>query len=152
MLAILLAVVANVGLFMVIFRVLTASRCATRDLRVGAVAAGVGWQVVQVLGTYFVTHMLRGRSEAYGVFGLVLGLIAWIYLLALVTVLAAEINVVAQRRLWPRALLTPFTDDVQLTTADERAYTGYAGSEQHKGFEVIDVGFGPPVPEPRADD
>ena len=41
-----------------------------------------------------------------------LGLIAWIYLLALVTVFAAEINVVAQRRLWPRALLTPFTDDV----------------------------------------
>ena len=144
---ILLAVLANVGLFMVIFRVLTASEVPTRDLRVGAVAAGVGWQIVQVLGTYFVTSLLRGRSEAYGVFGLVLGLIAWIYLLALVTVLAVEINVVAQRHLWPRALLTPFTDDVQLTAADERAYTGYAGSEQHKGFEVIDVGFGPPAPE-----
>jgi membrane protein len=147
-LAILLAVVANVGLFMVIFRVLTASQVPTRDLRIGAVAAGVGWQAVQVLGTYFVTNMLRGRSEAYGVFGLVLGLIAWIYLLALVLVLAAEINVVAQRRLWPRALLTPFTDDVRLTSADERAYTGYAGSEQHKGFEVIDVDFDPPVPTP----
>ncbi len=133
---------------MVIFRVLTASQVPTRDLRIGAVAAGVGWQAVQVLGTYFVTNMLRGRSEAYGVFGLVLGLIAWIYLLALVLVLAAEINVVAQRRLWPRALLTPFTDDVRLTSADERAYTGYAGSEQHKGFEVIDVGFDPSVPTP----
>jgi YihY family inner membrane protein len=146
-LSILAAVGANVCLFMVIFRVLTASQVPTRDLRIGAVAAGVGWQVVQVLGTYFVTHMLRGRSEAYGVFGLVLGLVAWIYLLAIVTVLAVEINVVAQRRLWPRALLTPFTDDVQLTTADERAYTGYAGSEQHKGFEVIDVGFGPAEPD-----
>jgi membrane protein len=146
-LPIMLAVLANVALFMLIFRVLTASEVPTRDLRVGAVAAGVGWQVVQVLGTYLVTNLLRGRSEAYGVFGLVLGLIAWIYLLALVTVLAAEINVVAQRHLWPRALLTPFTDDVQLTAADERAYTGYAGSEQHKGFEVIDVGFGAPVPE-----
>ena len=39
------------------------ARCATRDLRVGAVAAGVGWQVVQVLGTYFVTHMLRGSQR-----------------------------------------------------------------------------------------
>ena len=105
-----------------------------------------------MLGTYFVTNMLRGRSEAYGVFGLVLGLIAWIYLLALVLVLAAEINVVAQRRLWPRALLTPFTDDVQLTAADERAYTGYAGSEQHKGFEVIDVGFAPPEKTPTSDE
>ena len=102
---------------------------------------------MQILGTYFVAHVLRGAPEAYGVFGLVLGLIAWIYLLALVIVFAAEVNVVAQRRLWPRALLTPFTDHVRLTSADERAYTGYAESERHKGFEVVDVGFEPPEEE-----
>ena len=62
MLAILLAVVANIGLFMIIFRVLTASQVPTRDLRIGAVAAGVGWQAVQVLGTYFVTeHAARSQ-------------------------------------------------------------------------------------------
>ncbi len=70
-----------------------------------------------------------------------MGLIAWIYLLAFVVVFAAETNVVRQRRLWPRALLTPFTDHVQLTPADKRAYSGYAESERHKGFEVVDVGF-----------
>jgi YihY family inner membrane protein len=140
-LAILLAVVANIGQFLLIFRILTASEVPTRDLRVGAVMAGIGWQAVQLLGTYFMTEVLRGRSEAYGVFGLVLGLIAWIYLLALVMVFATEVNVVVARRLWPRALLTPFTDRVQLTRGDERAYTGYADSEQHKGFQVIDVGF-----------
>jgi membrane protein len=74
-------------------------------------------------------------------------LIAWIYLLALVIVFAAEVNVVAQRRLWPRALLTPFTDRVRLTSADERAYTAYAESERHKGFEIVDVGFEPPEEE-----
>ena len=85
-------------------------------------------------------------------FGLVLGLITWIYLLSLVIVLAAEVNVVAHRHLWPRALLTPFTDRVQLTTADERAYTAYAESERHKGFEVIDVDFEPTADaEPTAD-
>ena len=73
-----------------------------------------------------------------------LGLIAWIYLLALITVLSAEINVVAQRHLWPRALLTPFTDDVQLTSADKRSYTAYAESERHKGFETVDVDFEAP--------
>lgn len=83
--------------------------------------------------------------------GLVLGLIAWIYLLALVTVVATEINVVASRRLWPLALLTSFTDRVTLTSADERADTGYAGSEQRKGFEVIDVGFEPPTSQPCAE-
>ena len=102
----------------------------------GALVAGIGWEIVQILGTYFVAHVLRGAPEAYGVFGLVLGLIAWIYLLALVIVFAVEVNVVGQRRLWPRALLTPFTDRVRLTSADERAYTGYAESERHKGFEV----------------
>lgn len=145
--ALLLAMLTNVGLFVLAFRVLTATDVRTRDLLIGAVVAGAGWQVVQILGTYLVTHALRGAGEAYGVFGLVLGLMAWIYLLALVTVLAAEINVVAERRLWPRALLTPFTDRVQLTSADERAYTGYADSERHKGFQVVDVGFDPESPK-----
>ena len=94
MAAVALAVVANVGLFLVAFRVLTAPEVPTRHLRLGAILAGIGWEVVQLLGTYFVTHSLKGTREAYGVFGLVLGLIAWIYVLALVTVLAAEINVV----------------------------------------------------------
>jgi membrane protein len=139
--AIPLTTLTNVALFMVAFRVLTSHEVPTRHLRVGAIVAGVGWQIVQVLGTYFVAHTLKGAPEAYGVFGLVLGLIAWIYLLSLVIVLAAEVNVVAQRRLWPRALLTPFTDEVQLTPADERAYTAYAESERHKGFETVDVDF-----------
>jgi YihY family inner membrane protein len=139
--AIPLGTIANVALFMLTFRVLTASEVRTRELRTGAVVAAVGWQALQLLGTYLVAHLLRGSPTAYGAFGLVLGLMAWIYLLALVVVVAAEINVVAHRRLWPRALLTPFTDDVRLTSADERAYTAYAHSEQHKGFERIDVDF-----------
>jgi hypothetical protein len=59
-------------------------------------------------------------------------------------VLSAQINVMAQRHLWPRALLTPFTDDVQLTSADKRSYTAYAESERHKGFETVDVDFEAP--------
>jgi hypothetical protein len=68
-------------------------------------------------------------------------------LLALVIVLAAEINVVAQRRRWPRALPTPFTDRADLTSADVRVYTACAKSERHKGFEVVDVDFEPPAEE-----
>ncbi len=139
--AILLATSVNIGLFVLVFRVLTAKEVATRHLRAAAFLAGVGWELAQLLGTYFVAHALKGAPEAYGVFGLVLGLIAWIYLLAFVTVLAAEIAVVAQKELWPRALLTLFTDRVELTAADKRAYTAYAESERYKGFEVIDVSF-----------
>jgi hypothetical protein len=56
-------------------------------------------------------------------------------------VLAMEVNVVWARRLWPRALLTPFTDKVDLTDADKRAYTGYALAQRHKGFENVEVTF-----------
>jgi membrane protein len=136
-----LGTLANFALFMLAFRVLTVNDVDTRQLRIGAGVAAVGWQLLQLLGTYLVTRLLTGAPAAYGTFGLVLGLIGWIYLLSLVIVLAAEVNVVAHRHLWPRALLTPFTDRVQLTTADERAYTAYAESERHKGFEVIDVDF-----------
>ncbi len=142
--AIPLATLVNVGLFLLAFRVLTVSEVPTRHLWIGAAVAGVGWQIVQLIGTYYVTRVLKGASEAYGVFGLVLGLIAWIYVLALIIVLAAEINVVTQRKLWPRALLTPFTDHVQLTGADERVYTAYAESERHKGFQHVDVEFDDP--------
>lgn len=140
-----LGTLANIALFMLAFRVLTAAEVRTRDLRIGAILAAIGWQILQLLGTYLVAHLLTGAPAAYGVFGLVLGLIAWIYLLSLVVVFAAEINVVAHNKLWPRALLTPFTDDVRLTSADERAYTAYAESERHKGFEVIDVEFDQPA-------
>ena len=54
---------------------------------------------------------------------------------------------VLARRLWPRALLTPFTDAVELTEADQRAYTGYARAQRHKGFERVDVSFDEETPE-----
>jgi membrane protein len=42
-------------------------------------------------------------------------------------------------------LLSPFTDDVALTPADQRAYTDQAKAQQAKGFENIDVTFDPPA-------
>jgi YihY family inner membrane protein len=139
-----LSVAANVVLFVVAFRLMTAREIGTRDVLLGAVCAAVGWQVLQSLGVYYVASHLKGATEVYGLFGLVLGLVLWIYVEAVIVVLSAEINVVRARRLWPRALLTPFTDDVELTRADERAYTGYADSERHKGFEEVDVSFNNP--------
>jgi membrane protein len=65
-------------------------------------------------------------------------------------VICAEYNAVRARQLWPRSLLTPFTDNVELTPADQRAYTSYARTERHKSFQNIDVSFGKPRdPDPR---
>ncbi|MFL6139898.1 MAG: YihY/virulence factor BrkB family protein [Frankiaceae bacterium] len=139
--AIVLSVAVNIGLFVLAFRVLTARDIKTGDVIVGAVVAAVAWQVLQAIGTYYVGHELKHATEVYGLFGLVLGLIAWLWLESLTVVLAAEINVVRAKRLWPRALLTPFTDRARLTRADERAYDSYAQSERYKGFENVDVDF-----------
>jgi YihY family inner membrane protein len=139
-----LSVAVNLALFLVAYRLLTARPLRLRQIAVGAVIAAASWQVLQWVGTYYLAHMLRGASATYGLFGIVLGLVAWIYLGALTLVLGVEINVVRSRRLWPRSLLTPFTDNVRLTASDRRAYKSYAGTEQHKGFERIDVDFDDP--------
>jgi hypothetical protein len=59
-------------------------------------------------------------------------------------VICAEFNAVRAGQLWPRALLAPFTENAELTSADQRAYTSCATTERHKSFENIDVSFGKP--------
>jgi membrane protein len=139
--------VVNALLFIFTFRVLTAREISTRQVRGGAIAAAITWQLLQVVGTYAVGHALKGASATYGVFGLVLGLIAWIYLGAVTVVLCAELNVVRANKFWPRSLLTPFTDNVQLTAGDRRAYGSYPITEKHKGFQNVDVDFDQPNAE-----
>ena len=147
------AVTLNVALFIVAFKVLTARAVTVRQIRVGAVAAAVIWQALQLAGALLLGHKLKGATATYGLFAIVLGLLAWIYLGAVTTVICAEFNAVRAGQLWPRGLLTPFTDNVELTPADQRAYTAYAKTEQHKSFENIDVSFGtPPHPDSRNHD
>lgn len=69
----------------------------------GAVIAGAGWTLLQFAGAQLVNHQLRHLSNLYGTFATVLGLIWWLALAAMLTVLAAEFNVVLTRHLWPRS-------------------------------------------------
>jgi len=95
----------NVGIYLAAFRLLTPRSVERRDLIPGAVVGGLGWSVLQFVGTFLVEHQLRHTSQVYGVFAVVLGLLAWLFLLAQLTLYAAEINVVRARRLWPRTLV-----------------------------------------------
>ena len=54
-------------------------------------------------------------------FALVLGLLAFLYITATAAVVYAEINVVRVDPLHPRGVLTPFTDNVDLTGGDRDA-------------------------------
>jgi membrane protein len=115
----------------------------------GALTVAILWQTLQYLGALYVTNVLAETNSMNKTFGLVLGLIGLLYIAAVMGVLGMEVNVVITRRLWPRALLTPFTDNVDLTEADKRAYAGYARAQRHKGFENVEVTFdGPTVRMP----
>jgi YihY family inner membrane protein len=139
--ALLVSIAANCMLVLLAFRALPARRVTFREALPGAILVALAWQVLLSLGAVFVRTGLMGSSQVYGLFGIVLGLMAWIYLQAVIVVLAAELNVVLAERLWPRALLTPFVEDVDLTQADRRSYTSYTSAQQYKDSQSITVEF-----------
>jgi len=108
--AVAISLVLNVGVFWLSFKIATAWQVPWRDLRTGSAIAAVCWQILQVAGGYVVSHQLHRASELYGIFGVVLGLLAWLFLQAEVTLYAAETDVVLARRLWPRSVLPAKTD------------------------------------------
>ena len=134
-------VLLNVAVLATMMRLATGERQTLRATLPGACLIAVLWQVLQSLGGLYVEHVIRRASDMAGLFAVVLGLIALIYIATVTAVLGMELNVVLARRLYPRALLTPFTDDVELTDADRRAYTDYAKAQRHKGFQRVRVSF-----------
>jgi membrane protein len=140
-LVVLAAVALNAGIFLLAFRVSTAHPTRMRDLMPGAITAALIWQMLQLFGTAYVGNVVKDAGLAYGVFALVLGLLGWIYLGAVGVVISAEINVVRAKHLYPRSLMTPFTDNVDLTAADRHAYTDAAKAQQAKGFQNVAVTF-----------
>lgn len=103
-LVVLASVSVNLLLFAAAFRLLTTADVAWRAVIPGAVVAALAWALLQVIGAYFVDRILRNASEIYGFFAVVIGLLSWIYLAAQVMLFSAEINVVRERKLWPRSL------------------------------------------------
>lgn len=111
------AVVIGTLTYWLALRLAIAGEVPGRDLWTGAVIGAVGWQFLQAIGGYYITHQLSHASGLYGTFGLVLGLIAWLYLQARVTLYAVEVDVVRSHKLWPRSLFPPPT-----TEGDRKAW------------------------------
>ncbi len=130
-----LAAAFNAGMYIGAFRALTPKGVPTRRLLPGAIAGGITWTALQILGSWLVHHYLHSDS-VYGVFGIVLGLLAWIYLAVQVTVYAAEINVVLTRRLWPRSIVQP-----PLTEADRASMALQALQNQRRPEQHVEVTF-----------
>ncbi len=100
------ALALNTVLFWGIMRLATAPRISGDALLIGAFVTACFWIFLQIIGTTLLVHQLRNASALYGVFAVVLGLLFWLYLQAEAYVYALQINVVKQKKLWPRALFS----------------------------------------------
>lgn len=140
-LAVATSVALNAGVLAMMMRLSTPQKERLREVIPGAAAIAVLWQLLQVLGGVYVEHVINKAGQMNAVFAVVLGLVALLYIASVIAMLGLEINVVLAKRLYPRALLTPFTDAVQLTEADKRVYREYAQAQRHKGFERVRVSF-----------
>jgi uncharacterized BrkB/YihY/UPF0761 family membrane protein len=138
------SVLANATVFVLGFRLTTARRLTVRQVAPGALAAAVAWQLLQSFGGVYVARVVANAGAVDAVFALVLGLMAFIYLAATVLVVCVEINVVRVDHLYPRALFTPFTDDVELTRGDERVYAESARAQRAVRRQRVDVSFEDP--------
>jgi len=137
----------DVALFSGGFELLTACELHWRDVLAGGVIAAVVWELLQTLGARYIAHLVGHETAVYGTFGVVVAAIAWIYLEALALMVAAEVNVIRQHRLWPRALMGQFIDGVDFTDGDRACYAMYVEGWRFKHSETVAVD-GPPPREP----
>jgi membrane protein len=148
--AVLISLVLNVGVFWLGFRLATARLVRWRDLIVGAIIAAVIWQVLQVAGGYVVSHQLHRANELYGTFGVVLGLVAWLYLQAEATLWAAEVDVVLAKRLWPVSMLDePETETETETETDSADRAGPAAPAPRPAGDNESAGGSAPASDGR---
>lgn len=133
---IVVSLIANCALFLVSFRLMTASSVPTKKLLIGVVVAAVLWTILQAAGGLYLGHVTRHMSPAYATVGTVIALLIWLHLGAQVTLYAAEINVVLERGLWPRSLMGP-----PRAPADHETYEALAKMEERDDTEHVDVSF-----------
>ncbi len=131
------SLVLDVAVFVIAFKVLTVADVSWRDVFPGAVVAGIVWAVLQAIGNFYVARTLKNASAMYGFFGVVIGLLSWMYLTAQVVLLAAEVNVVKKNHLWPRSLTSE-----NLTEADKRTLRRHAEVEERVPQEDVGARFG----------
>ena len=72
------SVALNTGVILLVFRYLDPHRRTWRVHMPGAIVGAVGWTILQTVGAYFVRYFVKGASDIYGTFAVVIGLLTWI--------------------------------------------------------------------------
>ncbi len=124
------------GFFLLLFRVAASGQLPTRSMMPGAAISALGWQILLTAAGIVVAHQLRHAQAVAGLFGVVLGLLAWLALQATVIVYAIEIDVVRERHLWPRSIVQP-----PLTDADKAYYSYALRAEAQRPEQRVEIDY-----------
>lgn len=89
---VLATVAINITMIAAMYRFLTAATLNWSDVWPGALAAGAVYTLLQHFGTTIVRSISENASDTYGNFALVLGLVTWLGLLAIATIMSCELN------------------------------------------------------------
>jgi uncharacterized BrkB/YihY/UPF0761 family membrane protein len=144
---IIVSLIANCVLFLIAFRLMTASEVPTKKLLIGVGVAAVLWTILQSIGGLYISHVTKHMSPAYATVGTVIALLIWLHLGAQITIYAAELNVVLERGLWPRSLIGP-----PRAPADLETYEALAKIEERDATEHVEVSFEEAGRSPASDD
>lgn len=134
-------VVLGTGIFLLLMKMTTARGEGWGRLAPGALFVTVVWQIFMAGASYFTAIFGARSSDTYGTYGSILTILVACYIMAVAFVVGCEINVVLHRHLYPRSLMTQFTDDVDLTLADQQAYAMQSQMQRFKNYQSIDVLF-----------
>jgi YihY family inner membrane protein len=88
-----------------------------RDMVPGTIFGAIGLVALQLLGTWVVDRYIKGASDTYGTFAIVIALLSWFFLVSRVLLYGAELNAVLAHDAWPRSL----TEDGEPTDGDRQA-------------------------------
>lgn len=93
-LAVIIGVAFEIGLFWWMFKGLGTGRVSNRNLLPRAIMAGVGFEVLKLVGTVYVPRLVARSSGLYGSLGIVFAVLAWLALFARLIVYASTLNAV----------------------------------------------------------
>jgi membrane protein len=112
-----ISLVVHTSMLLVTFKLFVSGRNRLRELVPGALVAGAGIVALQAVGTLVVNRYIKGASDTYGTFAVVIALLSWFFLVSRVVLLGAELNAVLRNDVWPRSLVT----STEATDGDRRA-------------------------------
>jgi uncharacterized BrkB/YihY/UPF0761 family membrane protein len=88
----------NIAVIFAMFKYLVSASLTWRMVWPGAIIGGLAYTLLQQFGTMIVQRITNNAGVTYGQFALVLGLVTWLSLLAIATLMSCEFNAALARR------------------------------------------------------